>query len=91
MQNILFLGKRYWSILKVFPNVSSIVISFDDSACYLYIRHLVSYDSVSERAPEYTSFVWAEFTIVLITPFVVSVQFPLQAGSCHLAVFALAV
>ena len=81
-----------WSILKVFPKVSQIVISFDDFACYFYIRHLVTYDSVIERALESTSFVWVETTIVVITPFVSSVQFLLQTGaSSHLPIFALAV
>ena len=67
------------------------VFSFNDFARYFYIRHLVFFGSVVEGAPEYTSFVRAELTIVLITLSVVSFQFPLQTGSCHLAVFALAV
>ena len=67
------------------------VISFNYFSRYFYIWHLVSYGSVVEGAPKYTSFVWVVFTIVLITPFVGSVQFLLQTDSCHLAVFALAV
>ena len=49
---------------------NDLVIYFDDFARYFCIRHLVSYGSVVEGAPEYTSFVWVELTIVLITPFV---------------------
>ena len=36
-------------------------------------RHLLSNGFVVDGAPEYTSFVWVELTIVLITPFVNSV------------------